>query len=724
VLTDDSPTEPSGDILKELDEGWPWPLDAVQEWFEDLYNSIYEWVYDRTREAIEAVLDMGSWFWDILETVVERVVGALTFAGGWLTDQIADGLEWLTTSFMGAWQTAFDWLEGIWQAVSTGVINIIGDIGGFLGGFFEGLWNGLTEWFNSLWKYIGGIGTYISEVADWAGEHFEALHSEIGELRLPDIGEILDPEGEWWQKIGELLLYPVREGIRFGLDLLLSTIAGDVRRDLPQLMATLEAGARESPELAELLSTIHANEGQLAGALGVQLGGGAMSMGLGQALNQAFAPVGFAMAKLLQNTILSPSEMVTAYRRGFYEYQPLLDALTWHGYDDPNARMMEQIYSRLLDLDDLQDLRLRGEISQDVLDRKLQEQGLRADDQVLLQKLYYYIPGVTDLVRMAVREVFTPEIVEAYGQMEDFPEDFAKWGAKRGLSLDWARNYWAAHWDLPSITQAFEMFHRTTFEPTDFSGEAIGQDGGQDYFPVISQERLEILLRTLDVMPVWRDKLLRIAYSPLTRVDVRRMYRIGALSEQGVYRRYLDNGFSPEDAAKMTEFTVKYETREEGGETALDREFSKSEILDGYRKRLLDAAYVEEQLAELGYDEDEIAFYINREEYKLQKQIIDAWTSVYHTLYATGIVERAAVTSKFGELGFPTAGLEQQFELWDIERLRRLKKPTKAELARFLEKGIIDENRYRAELDAMGYEAEVVDWYVLDRSTEEEAEVA
>mgnify|MGYP001605688382 FL=1 len=77
-------------------------------------------------------------------------------------------------------------------------------------------------------------------------------------------------------------------------------------------------------------------------------------------------------------------------------------------------------------------------------------------------------------------------------------------------------------------------------------------------------------------------------------------------------------------------------------------------------------------------------------------------------------MERADVTSKFAELGFPTEGLEQQFILWDIESIKRRVKPTKAELGRFLEKGIIDEARYRADLIMMGYEDETITWYVRD----------
>ena len=47
---------------------------------------------------------------------------------------------------------------------------------------------------------------------------------------------------------------------------------------------------------------------------------------------------------------------------------------------------------------------------------------------------------------------------------------------------------------------------------------------------VIDTAELDMLLRAQDVMPFWRDRLTAIAYRPLTRVDVRRMYKQGVLN--------------------------------------------------------------------------------------------------------------------------------------------------------------------------------------------------
>ena len=84
---------------------------------------------------------------------------------------------------------------------------------------------------------------------------------------------------------------------------------------------------------------------------------------------------------------------------------------------------------------------------------------------------------------------------------------------KAGLPEEQARNYWAAHWELPSAQMGYAMFQRR----------------------IIDHETLVMLLKSLDIMPFWRDKLIEMSYNPLTRVDVRRMYGLGVLSEEEVY---------------------------------------------------------------------------------------------------------------------------------------------------------------------------------------------
>ncbi|GAH58877.1 unnamed protein product, partial [marine sediment metagenome] len=45
---------------------------------------------------------------------------------------------------------------------------------------------------------------------------------------------------------------------------------------------------------------------------------------------------------------------------------------------------------------------------------------------------------------------------------------------------------------------------------------------------------LDSLFMATDIMPWWREKLKAISYNPLTRVDVRRVFKMGIVSEEQV----------------------------------------------------------------------------------------------------------------------------------------------------------------------------------------------
>ncbi|GAH11034.1 unnamed protein product, partial [marine sediment metagenome] len=154
----------------------------------------------------------------------------------------------------------------------------------------------------------------------------------------------------------------------------------------------------------------------------------------------------------------------------------------------------------------------------------------------MYKELAYQIPPVADIITMAVREAFTPDIAAKFGQYEDFPKPLEEWGQKKGLSTEWTQRYWAAHWSLPSPMQGFEMLHRG----------------------LINKGELNMLLRALDVMPFWREKLTGIAYRRLTRVDIRRMYKAGVLTVEDVYESYLQHGYTEQNARRMTDFTVQW----------------------------------------------------------------------------------------------------------------------------------------------------------------------
>ncbi|GAJ17407.1 unnamed protein product, partial [marine sediment metagenome] len=189
---------------------------------------------------------------------------------------------------------------------------------------------------------------------------------------------------------------------------------------------------------------------------------------------------------------------------------------------------------------------------------------------------------------------------------QDFPEDLEKYAGQKGLSEEWAKRYWAAHWALPSPQQGFEMLHRG----------------------VINEDELNMLLRAQDVMPFWRDKLVAIAYRRLTRVDVRRMYREGVLTEGEVYEAYLEHGYNPENARRMSEFTIKQTL------SSLSK-FTSADITKAYSNGMISAGEARILLQSIGIRPDDANYIIGTAEYKRLWAFTDDQIAGIRNLYKT-----------------------------------------------------------------------------------------
>lgn len=440
--------------------------------------------------------------------------------------------------------------------------------------------------------------------------------------------------------------------------------------------------------------------------------------------------VDYDMYEWLTLQRLSSQDAHTLFRRGLFSKEQLADELKkigWRGPDIdyksrlgwsiPNALLITQgglqqalsqdaiiksiskadihpdyaelYYDAILtkpSSSDIVSLELRRDPSLANLSDRLRKIGIHPEYWDLYKELSYVIPPVQDIITMAVREAFTPAIAERFGQYEDFPEPLAEWGAKKGLSREWTERYWAAHWALPSPTQGFSMLHRG----------------------VITQDELNLLLRAQDVMPFWRDKLTQIAYRPLTRVDVRRMYKEGILDEGGVYTAYLEHGYSEKNAEAMTEFTIKYVLSQQA-------KFTSTDVLKAYTNRMIERSEAYSLLVDLGIRGPDADYIMSRAEYKRLWDLTDEKIKGIKNLYKKGVYNANKARAELLKLAMPAEQVSVLFEQWWYEKTGELAPTwTKAETLRFLKAGKIDENRARAEFQRMGYDEEHIELYIGD----------
>lgn len=392
--------------------------------------------------------------------------------------------------------------------------------------------------------------------------------------------------------------------------------------------------------------------------------------------------------RLLRDTqynYLSVQEAIRAYHRGNITLNEMLSLAHDNGYTSENAHILDSINRPLLDVNSIQDLYLRGEISEANFKRYLSFYGYSPNDIQNIQKLAYYIPPPQDIIRMAVREVFSPAIAQKYGQYEDFPAEFVKYAKMRGISEKWAKNYWAAHWDLPSLTMGYEMLHRG----------------------IIDLKDLNTLMRAQDIMPYWRDKLIKISYAPYTRVDTRRMAELGILNPSEVKRAYMDLGYDAEHAENLTKFTLLSTVEKE-------RDLTKTDILNSFEKGIFNEKQTHNLLVKMGYSDFEINVYIARtiqkKNEKYKKEIINA----VKTRFERGIINENEVISRLSAVNLSSTEIQDYIKLWQRTRGRNVFSPPLGDLRNFLRLGIISEDTFRKEMIKKGTSATYIDWYIAE----------
>ena len=358
-----------------------------------------------------------------------------------------------------------------------------------------------------------------------------------------------------------------------------------------------------------------------------------------------------------------------------------------NGYSHEVSEKMFRISETLLSVADYITLWRREEITESKLDGLLSNLGLNKDDITDAKKVTEYFPSPADLVHFAVREVYTPTTVAEYGMLQDLPSEFMAQAKKAGLPEEQARNYWAAHWELPSAGMGYRMLHRR----------------------IINKEQLGGLLKALDVMPFWRDALIKLSYNPLTRVDVRRMYRVGTLDEDGVLNAYLDTGYSPENAQKMLEFTLQYENRDNVGIT-------RSNVIKAYKQGLLTENNLKSYLETLGYNDQVVNFWLSMAVYEKEQDDLDDTVDELVAQYRLGILSEELLTQGLRSLNLPDAFVLKTVSKAVGNKSAKTKLPSMSELHGWLQSEIIGEEGFSDYLKLLGYrESDIVNYMTAIR---------
>jgi hypothetical protein len=392
----------------------------------------------------------------------------------------------------------------------------------------------------------------------------------------------------------------------------------------------------------------------------------------------------FDKLKELAKTLLTAEQNLELYLRGKIDKEELIRRFKALGYDEKAVNDRIEITKRIFTINEAFALWRIGKISKEELIAILKAHGVKEDDFDKYEWLTAAFPTPSDIVRFAVREVFTPEVARKYGLEEDMPKEYLELAKKVGLSEEFAKWYWMAHWELPSITEGIEMFHRG----------------------IISKEELELLLRVHDIMPYWRDKLIQLSYIIPTRVDVRRMYEIGVITYEELIEYYKKMGYSPQDAERLAKWTaIEY--------VQYDRDLTTKQVIELYLLGEFDRDKAKEYLQKLVFS------YIRSISNKLalaeHEQLLKEAKEVMETLkimYVEGKMDYDTFFAEMIKLPFTPTTIKKEIAKAEREKRKQTKLPTKAELKKWLKLGIITQDDFKKYLGLMGYREEDILRYI------------
>ena len=455
--------------------GWADPFKQALEWF---WNTIL-------RPGLEAL-------WN---NVFMPAINAALAGLGWIAERARDFI----VSALQAAAKAGEWL---WNAVKDAV--------GYIYDRLEEVWNYIVE---NVSGTLEAITKGLAAIPQAIASAFQSAISWIGQL-IAGIGQSLMNFFTW---LNRTVVQPIVKGLEW-----LFNWIGDAVRSFWEMLigwfSTVSSRIQRGEWTAALEIAIPFVSGGLGinailSVAGVKILGTGIEVGeLGHYLNRLLNP------ELLTTAILG-TVIYTSIRRPLEQCFNRMFRTALPPQED-----LEAMYRRgLIKEGDYKDFLARMGYPDNVINGYLD--------------LANVIPGISDLIRFAVREAYPVEGPEA--QLAEMK----KWAAKQGLSEYWAERYWIAHWQLPSFENLREAFWRGIIDEEDFKKFVLKHDYRPDPWPGHKKADQQIMFE--------------LSYNLPGAIEQRWMIRWGLIDKETLIDLTKKRGMHPDWVEPVTEAIIR-----------------------------------------------------------------------------------------------------------------------------------------------------------------------
>lgn len=378
--------------------------------------------------------------------------------------------------------------------------------------------------------------------------------------------------------------------------------------------------------------------------------------------------------ELIKPYILDLGSLVEEYFRHPNNYAFVLDQMRKTGIDDNKIGVFLDNQTNLLPLDMLRILWNREEISDDDFSESLRKQRFNPDDFDLIKTAMKQYPSMSDFVLFSVREAYDDQFVQDAGLGQDMPNEFVEDAKKAGFAEDYIPKYWYSHWVPPSAGQAYTMLHRG----------------------LIDEEELNTLLRINDIMPNYREKMMKIAYNTVGRVDIRRFYQDGVVEYEKMYELYLASGQSPENAELMSEWTELHYGEDR-------RQRTRTDILKLYKLGTYSRQQAIDGVADIGYSLDISEEFVDRVDLEALEKRKANKLKIWRKGFINYVFDEQQVRKFMTDLGVKKREADDNVDEWKVDRDSKIRFLALKDIEKMFMANIMNKDEVEEELSIQGY---------------------
>lgn len=312
----------------------------------------------------------------------------------------------------------------------------------------------------------------------------------------------------------------------------------------------------------------------------------------------------------------------------------------------------------------------------------------------LAQKQY---PPLSDIVRMMLRDVADPKVVDKFGLDADFDQKFQgflkQWAEAQGVDAEIMRPYWQAHWQNPAPAQVFDWLHRFRIDDRDPDDPSRNLQFDED--------DAREALRIADYMPGLLDFYVGASYRVPGRIDLRRMYENDPDVDVDFLRRgFRDLGYRFDSADRLANFYATDGAARRAKNLGL---LQPAEVLKAYTDGVISQKDAESLLRSAGLRDPRVPNMLTAAD---QRRTIKSRSDQVKWLkkrYFLGEFTQPQATGELAAIGIDSVRAVEFSQAWENERKSRAKQPAVAMLCKWFDQGIINLDEYMQRIRNLGY---------------------